>query len=186
MIVFLTEEQSMTSVIKKVMAELCPNASEGFHWQIISHQGKADLESNLVKKMTSWSYNSPHFIILRDNDGGNCRTLKKRISGRASTTGKPHHVRLVCQELEAWFIGDLPAVEQAYPNSNARSYATRTPYRTPDSPTNASQLIEQITGTRAKVGRAEKIAPHLDLSNNRSHSFNILLSTLKALIPTHT
>lgn len=186
MIVFLTEEQSMSSVIKKVMTELCPYASEGFHWQIISHQGKADLETNLVRKMTTWNYNSPHFIILRDNDGGNCRTLKNRILELAAKTNKPHHVRLVCQELEAWFLGDLVAVERAYPDSNASSYATRNPYRTPDHPTNASQLLEELTQTSAKVGRANQIAQFLDLNANTSHSFNVFISTLKTLLPDHT
>lgn len=141
MLVFLTEEQSMTPVLRKLLAELWPAALEGLHWHIIHHQGKADLESNLVEKMRSWNYNSPHFIILRDNDGGDCQALKKRLLDLATSTRKPHHIRIVCQELEAWFLGDLQAVEAAFPTSDATSYQNRNPYRSPDRATNPSQLI---------------------------------------------
>lgn len=182
MLVFLTEELSMTPVLHKLLTELWPAASEGLDWQIIAHQGKADLESNMVRKIESWNYNAPHFIILRDNDGGDCLALKNRLLDLVSQTSKPHHIRIVCQELEAWFLGDLKAVEAAYPNSNAASKQNSNPYRTPDMPTNASQLIEQFTGVSTKVGRAEQIAHHLDLSANRSYSFQVLVRTLKTLI----
>lgn len=185
MLVFLTEEPSMSPVLRQLLRELWPAAIEGLHWQIIAHQGKADLESNMAKKMESWNYNSPHFIILRDNDGGNCRRLKQRLLDRVNETNKPHHVRIVCQELEAWFLGDLAAVETAYPHSRATSFQNRTAYRTPDNPSNASQLVENLTGVSAKVGRAEQIAPHLNIEANGSTSFNVLKSTLHQLIPDH-
>ena len=186
MLVFLTEESSMSPVLRRVMVELWPDAHEGLDWQIIAHQGKADLEANLERKMRAWNYNTPHFIILRDNDGGDCRALKARLLQRASTSGKPHHVRIVCQELEAWFLGDLAAIEAAYPASLATAQQNRGPFRAPDNPPNAAQLTTQRTGTAAKVGRAALIAPHLDLDANASPSFNLLLSTLRALIPAHS
>ena len=186
MLVFLTEEQSMTPVLRKLLAGLWPSALEGLHWHIIHHQGKADLESNLVDKMRSWNYNSPHFIILRDNDGGDCQALKNRLLDLATSTSKPHHIRIVCQELEAWFLGDLEAVEAAFPKSDATSYQNRNPYRFPDKPTHPSQLIAELTGTSAKVGRAEEIAPHLNSETNRSPSFQVLRRTLLQLIPSHS
>lgn len=186
MLVFLTEEQSMTPVLRRLLGELWPAAYEGLHWQIIHHQGKADLESNLVDKMRSWNYNSPHFVILRDNDGGDCEALKSRLLALANKTEKPHHIRIVCQELEAWFLGDLAAVQAAYPDSQATERRNRTRYRQPDALTNASQLIEGLTGTLAKVGRAEKIAPHLAIDSNRSPSFQLLTRTLRDLIPAHS
>lgn len=176
----------MSPVLRRLLQDHWPEATEGLHRQIIAHQGKADLESNMARKMGSWNYNSPHFIILRDNDGGDCKALKARLLGLAAPTGKPHHVRIVCQELEAWFLGDLAAVEAAYPESNATSFQHRNPYRSPDHPNNASQLIEDLTKTRGKVTRAEQISLHLDITANRSSSFQVLVRTLDQLIPAHS
>ena len=186
MLVFLTEEASISPVIRKLIHDLWPAAIEGLNWQIVAHQGKADLEANMVKKMKSWNYNSPHFIILRDNDGGDCRVLKQRLLTLVCGTGKPSHIRIVCQELEAWFLGDLAAVEAAYPLSRASAQQNRNPYRTPDVPTNASQLLDVLTGSTAKVGRSEQIAPHLDIHSNLSASFQMLVNLLRNLIPNHT
>ncbi len=176
----------MTPVLRQLLLELWPDATEGFDWHIIAHQGKADLEANMAKKMESWNYNSPHFIILRDNDGGDCTALKARLRELIEQTGKPHHIRIVCQELEAWFLGDLAAVEAAYPGSKATTLENRNQYRHPDRPFNASQLIDNLTGTFAKVARAEQIAAHLDISSNRSRSFQVLIRTLQQLIPNHS
>jgi hypothetical protein len=182
MLVFLTEEPSMTPILRRMMTTLGPDCVEGLDWQVITHQGKADLQKNMVHKMRSWNYNSPYFIILRDNDGGDCKKLKHELLKLAAESGKPFHVRIVCQELEAWFLGDLPAIEAAFPRSNASGFENQSLYRSPDQATNANDLVQQLTGTSAKVGRAESIAPHLNIFTNRSPSFNLLVATIRAQI----
>ena len=148
---------------------------------LFAFQGKADLQKNFSKKMESWNYNSPHFIILRDNDGGDCKALKERLASAAVETGKPFHVRIVCQELEGWFLGDLNAIDRAYPTSSANQYAGKQKYRNPDSLNNASHLLETMTGVRGKVSRAQNISTYLTIDNNRSASFVVLANTLKKL-----
>jgi hypothetical protein len=180
MIIFLTEEPSIKPVLQRVMFVLSPEGIEGMDWIVISHQGKADLRSKLRQKMQSWHYGSPHFVILRDNDGGDCQANKQDLLDLAAQTGKPHHVRIVCQELEAWFIGDLAAVELAFPESRATQYEHAARFRSPDKVQGASNLIEEITGSAAKVGRANQIAPHMELKGNRSPSFQVLISTIQA------
>lgn len=181
MIVFLTEEASMTPVLKKVMQVIRPESIEGLDWIIISHRGKADLAQSLVRKMREWNYRNPHFLILHDNDRGDCYQLKEKLLQLASQANKPYHVRIVCQELEAWFIGDLHAVERAFPSSSATNQAGREPFRNPDFVTQPSEVITKFTGTTAKVGRAEKISNFLNLETNRSPSFQLLISTIKKL-----
>ena len=39
--------------------------------------------------------------------------------------------RIVVEELEAWFFGDVPAIRQAYPKVSA-NLANQQPYRDPD------------------------------------------------------
>jgi hypothetical protein len=182
MIVILCEERSMRDTLAILLARHYPALVEGIHWQIIFFQGKADLEKNFTSKMRSWSYLSPHFIILRDNDGADCTILKERLKERADTTGKPYHIRLVCQELESWFLGDLLAVEAAFPTSNASKFLNTSKYRNPDLLTNASDELARLTQVLGKTSKATAISPHLDLDRNTSHSFRLLFQTFATLL----
>ncbi len=183
MIVILSEERSMRDTLVALFSRYFPSLLEGIDWQVICFQGKADLEKNFSRKMRSWSHRSPHFIILRDNDGADCQRLKQKLHNSASETGKPFHIRLVCQELEAWFLGDLTAVETAYPASQATKFQKSKKYRTPDSLTNASQELSRLTGIQGKTSKASAIAKHLDHSRNHSHSFQVFFRTLQSIFP---
>lgn len=182
MIVILCEERSMRDTLAILLARSYPSLWEGIHWQIIFFQGKADLEKNFTRKMRSWSHLTPHFIILRDNDGADCGALKERLKERATTTGKPFHIRLVCQELESWFLGDLRAVEAAYPASRASNFLGTAKYRNPDRLTTASTELARLTNVLGKTSKAKAISPHLDLDRNTSHSFRLLFHTFATLL----
>ncbi|GHC41205.1 DUF4276 family protein [Roseibacillus persicicus] len=183
MIVILSEEASMRATLVALFTRYYPSLVEGIHWQIIAFQGKADLEKNFPHKMRSWSYLSPHFIILRDNDGADCTVLKERLRERARTTGKPYHIRLVCQELEAWLLGDMEAIQQAYPHSRATNHTNTARFRNPDSLGNPSEELAKITGVSSKTAKAHAIAPHLDSSRIQSHSFQVFWKTIAHFFP---
>jgi hypothetical protein len=177
MIVLLTEEPSMRILLRSLITRSWPASNEGVDWQIIAHQGKADLERKIAPKMSSWNFRDPHFIILRDNDGGDCLKLKARLSALAAKSGKPHQVRIVCQELESWLIGDLSAVKAAYPKAPVRDAAAK--FRDPDKLGNVSDELSILTGELAKVERAALVSAHLEPSRNRSRSFQVLFKTLQ-------
>ena len=173
----------MRAALNALFARYYPSLLEGIHWQIIAFQGKADLEKNFPHKMRSWSHLSPHFIILRDNDGSDCTALKARLQARADSTGKPFHIRLVCQELEAWLLGDMAAVEQAYPYSRATAHAQTAKFRNPDNLANASEELAKMTGVLSKTAKAHAIAPHLDAAQVQSHSFQVFWKTIAHFFP---
>jgi len=181
MIVILSEERSMRDTLVPLFARLHPSLVEGIDWQIIHFQGKADLEKNFPRKMAGWPHLSPHFLILRDNDGADCQSLKARLTKRAVATGKPFHIRIVCQELESWLLGDLAAIETAYPGSKASTFAGTAKYRDPDKLTNASAELAKLTSVPGKTSRAHAIAKHLQPEVNRSHSFQVFLRTFQSL-----
>lgn len=176
MTVIFTEERSMSETLRKLFDQCFPHLIEGIDWQVIHFQGKADLEKNYPRKMQGWSYLNPHFIILRDNDGSDCKTLKSRLQALGSSSGKPFTIRIVCQELESWFLGDLSAVEAAYPTSRATSSARVAKFRDPDKLTNASDELAKLTKVYGKISKATAIAPHLKPDRNLSHSFQIFFS----------
>lgn len=181
MIVILCEERSMRDTLAIVLSRHYPELLEGIHWQVIAFQGKADLEKNFTRKMRSWNYGEPHFVILRDKDGSDCKALKARLQNHARTVGKPFHIRIVCEELESWFLGDLAAIEAAFPFTRATRLSATAKYRNPDLLTNASDELARLTGVRGKVSKAIAIAPCLELNRNKSPSFQLMTSTLSSL-----
>lgn len=181
MIVILCEERSMRETLSALVSRCYSELLEGVHWQIVFFQGKADLERNIARKMKSWNYGEPHFIILRDKDGADCKALKARLQDQASQAGKPFHIRIVCEELESWFLGDLTAIEAAFPDTRATRFSATAKYRNPDLLTNASDELARLTGVFGKISKATAIAPHLEPERNNSPSFRLLCRTLSLL-----
>jgi hypothetical protein len=177
MIVFLTEEPSMRLTVEALLAGRFPAKIRAVDWMVIEYEGKSDLENNIARKLRSWTYGNPHFVILRDADGQDCIALKRRIEAIAVGSGGRFTVRIVCQELEAWFLGDSEAVSEAYPGTRFSSAGAK--FREPDRLNNASQVLHELTSDRSKPRRAARIAPHLEPGRNRSHSFQVFFRTLQ-------
>ncbi len=182
MIVFLTEEESMRVTLERLGARFWPNKLAGVDWIALSFQGKADLEKNILPKMRHWRYGKPHFIILRDQDGDNCQSVKSNITARAELANHPFSVRVVCNELESWFLGELEAVELAFPDSKAGKQLNSAKFRDPDALANASQELERLTRVPGKVGRADAIANFFIPEKCRSHSFQVFWKTITNLL----
>jgi hypothetical protein len=177
MIVIFTEEASMNAALDELISRHFPERLKGVDWFVIDFNGKSDLEKRFPKRMRIWNYRDPLFVILRDNDGSDCMALKKRLNDLATPMDKPFKVRVVCQELESWFLGDSHAVNQAYPSCRFSNGTSK--YRDPDKMTNASQELATLTGEFSKVGRASMIAAYLDPSRNVSRSFQVFFQTLQ-------
>jgi hypothetical protein len=81
----------------------------------LRHQGKSDLELSFPRKIRSWGGpRRPRFVVMRDNDGADCLRLKARLMELVPPNAVPQvKIRLVVQELESWYLGDLEAVKQA-------------------------------------------------------------------------
>ncbi len=82
-IVFMLEEASMKGFLKELLPRHFPSAS--FHF--IPHEGKSDLERSLPKKLKAWR--SPAiFIVVRDQDAGDCRVIKKHLADIVTAAGR--------------------------------------------------------------------------------------------------
>lgn len=176
MIVILTEEPSMRAALETLFAKHWPERARGVDWLVISHEGKADLERKMEEKMRCWNAGEPYFIVLRDNDGGDCLVLNARLRAKAIASGKSHQIRIVCQELESWLLVDPEAVRAAYPRCRFPEDVAK--YREPDRLGNASQILGELTGDRAKVPRARLIVMHWNPTKNRSRSFQAFFAAL--------
>ena len=182
MIVFLTEEESMKVTLERLIARFWPTTVCGVDWIALSFQGKSDLEKNIAPKMKSWNYGTPHFVILRDQDGGDCELLKTKLCEIAAQGSHSYTVRVVCNELESWFLGELESVEAAYPASKASKYKNVAKYRVPDALGNASEELDKLIDIGGKVGRADAIARFFDPAKCVSRSFQVFWSTAATLL----
>ena len=181
-VIIMTEEESMEQALLQLLPNCFPEFRENEHWIIISHRGKSDLESSYPKKMKQWGEPGARFLILRDNDGADCKSLKQKLIDRVPAHPPIYLIRIVCQELESWLLGDLEALDLAYPGAARKEQFKTIAKRDPDQLTNASELVRQLTGTNSKIVRAAEIAKGIRAESNCSTSFQIFLSGFSRLL----
>ena len=181
------EEPSAKIVLDVILPKILP---ENVYFQVHSHQGKQDLEHAIKTTVPSISrIPGARILIVRDQDNDDCKKVKQRIKtiirGRSFA---PTLVRIVCRELEAWFLGDLKAVSEAYPRFKPGQHAGKVDFRNVDLIQNTHEYLLAIIPeykdreNLPKLEVAESIAPLLDLENNTSESFNQFISGVEKLI----
>ena len=181
-LVCLIEEPSAAEMLKGVLPRLLPEITTTF----ITFEGKQDLEKRFVKRIKFWQDPKAVFLVMRDQDSGNCKTIKKRLMKMVQETGKADRVliRIACRELESFYLGDLAAVEAGLEIKGLKKLQKKEKFRDPDHLENPSNILNSLTaGYYQKVSGSEAIAPFMDLEPeiNRSVSFQVLLSGLKRL-----
>ena len=90
-------------------------------------------------------------------------------------------VRIVCQELEAWHLGDPEAMAKAFSDENLRRIGNQPRYRNPDAVEKPSITVKQLAPSFQKTAGARMMANHLTREGNRSSSFAALLSGIERL-----
>lgn len=182
-VAIMTEEESMTAFLRHVLPVVFPERVQNVDWLMIQHRGKSELEASMARKIRAWREPHSRFLIARDNDGADCKALKARlVSLLPDPPLPPYRVRIVCQQLESWLLGDPDALAAAYPQARRHPSFRSWTRPDPDKLPNAAELIHHLTGTRAKVTRADAIARYMDPARNRSRSFRVFLEGMEALL----
>lgn len=91
-------------------------------------------------------------------------------------------MRLVCQELESWYLGDLHALECAYPESNVNTERNRKRYSNPDKWEKPSKQIGHMVRAFQKFEGARKMAQYLVQRDNSSKSFQAFLQGIERIV----
>ena len=179
-LVFLLEEKSAKEVLKNgLIQQLVP---ENIAIRYIVFEGKQDLEKGISRKLKAWMNKRAVFVIMRDQDSeDNCIQLKQRLAQKCTEAGKPDTlIRIVCRELESWYLGDLQAVETGLKVSGLAKKQTK--YPRPDSRNNAKQeLIRLSKNQYQSVSGSRRIIPYLNLDNNTSVSFRVFVEGVRRL-----
>ncbi len=177
-IVVLAEEPSGQIVVEHIAEKL--NLTDRII--CLRHQGKSDLEQSFPRKIGHWrAPELPRFIVMRDNDNADCLILKERLKKLVPVNAVSRvKIRLVLQELESWYLGDLEALEKAGLLSAAVRDALerKAVLRNPDTIGNAKQMFKSTVAGDGQIALARRIGPHLSLKDNRSRSFQAFVEAL--------
>jgi hypothetical protein len=197
---FLVEEPSAEAALRNLLPKLL---SENISYIIHVFQGKRDLLKNLPKRLRgyrSWLPEDWYIVVLIDKDREECVELKQRLESIAhndgfitrsnvSHYGKINIInRIAIEELEAWFLGDVSAIHQAYPRIT-RNLDKKTTFRNPDALHNTSEALGRVLkragyyrGGLPKIEVARRISLHMEPSRNISKSFQVFRDALQDLI----
>lgn len=182
-LVFLLEEPSMKLLLEGLLPRLMPGWVAGQHFLCVPHQGKSDLDRSIPRKLSAWQYPGDRFVIVRDNDGADCEVVLKRLQAMCVAAGRPDTlVRLACQELEAWYLGDLEAVAAAFGHPKANSPTQRKKFADPEAWQKPSVELERLIPSFQKGAGARAMSQYLrEPEHNRSHSYGKLVTGMRRL-----
>ena len=89
-------------------------------------------------------------------------------------------IRIACRELEAWYWGDLAAVSEAY-GVDLNYLSAKRKYRNPDSIDHPKKELKRYIPQMGQIEGARRIAPHMNLGENTSRSFQVFVQGVKRL-----
>lgn len=184
----LVEEPSAETCLREILPQIVP---EGWvidqNYFIRKHQGKSDLQKSIPSKVRVYSnWHEPiAIIILHDQDSTDCVNLKDKIRGLCNTTSCRILIRIVCRELESWYLGDMDAIERAYPKFKADAHKNKSKFRVPDT-LNAKYELKLILPEYREISSSHSISSQLRFEDNKSESFHQFISGAKKIFESMT
>lgn len=178
-LVFFLEEPSAREMLKGLLTKLLPPSIQV---QYVVFEGKQDLEKRLPMRLRAWQQPNAMFVVMRDQDSGDCQSIKQGLVAKATEAGHPETlVRIACHELESFYLGDLKAVAEALGPKNLARQQNSKKFRNPDQLANPKQELKRLVNNYQQVSGSRAIGPLLDIDNNRSNSFNALIRGIRQL-----
>ena len=175
-LVFFLEEPSAKAMLQGVIPRLLPDIEVRY----IVFEGKQDLEKRLPIRLRAWQNPESRFLVLRDQDSGDCKQIKQHLMRLCNDAGHPDAIiRVACHELESFYLGDLKAVAQTLGPRNLEKQQTKAKYRNPDRLSNAAQELKRISPKYQKLSGSRALGSKIALEGNHSQSYNQLLAGIK-------
>ena len=198
------EEPSMKEALTVLLPRLIGQGAADC--TIIDHGSKQELLKNLPGRLRGyarWAAPAPRILVLVDRDNDDCRALKDNLESMARAAGLATRTapdfagefrvvnRIVVEELEAWFLGDAPALRAAYPGISP-VLETRAGFRDPDALTGGTwEALHRVLKAAGhyvgsdrlpKIEVARRVAAQMVPDRNRSRSFQVFVTGLEALL----
>ncbi len=181
-VIFLLEEPSMKVFLREFLPRLIPGWREEEHFLLVPHEGKSDLDKSIARKLSAWREPGARFVIVRDNDGADCTALKARLLGLCQGAPRQVLVRLVCQELEAWYLAQAQALADAYPSKARAIKRLVDRYADPDTCAKPSRELARVIPEFQKQDAARRLGRQLAVDDTRSASFRVFVTGVQRLM----
>lgn len=193
----LVEEPSAAAALSVLVPRIL-GAGISFDCRIFS--GKMDLLQRLPERLRGYRRWPPdtRIVVLVDEDREDCLQLKGQLNALAAQAGLSTTQvagpgisvlnRIAVEELEAWFLGDVQALVDAFPGVPS-TLERQARYRNPDAigggTWEALQRVLQRAGYyragMSKIDLARRVSPHMVPNRNRSRSFQVFVAGLQRL-----
>lgn len=197
---FHVEEPSMEVALRHLLPAVVRDRAT---YSIINYRSKERLLRTLPQRLRAYfervAREDLRILVLVDRDDDDCLELKGRLERfaqqaglRTKTTagaGSFHVVnRIVVEELEAWFFGDVEALRAIYPKIPA-SLVRNASYRDPDNVRGGTwEALHRLLKKHGYLGEvfpkkmiAEEIAAKMNPERNRSRSFRCFVEGVESL-----
>lgn len=134
----LVEDSSGEKLLQCLLPQLLGPAGEPHTWRLHSYKGIGRIPKNLgtkadptkrilldqLPKLLRGYGKTPGInavVVVLDTDRRECKAFLKELKGlaRACTPVPTTMFRLAIEEMEAWYLGDRPALLEAYPRTKA-------------------------------------------------------------------
>ena len=214
----LVEDQSGQIALESIMEKILgPNYSE-HSWQTHRHKGIGHIPKNLLsvpdptnrllldnlpRLLRGYGKSLQSFpavvVVVVDLDDKDCLAYKQELLNvlNACNPRPTTMFRIAIEEGEAWLLGDLAAVNAAYPNAKETvlsgyvqdsicgTWEVLADAVDPRGSTHLKALGYPPAGI-AKCEWAREIAPHMDVDSNKSKSFQVFRDGLRNLAGIHS
>ncbi|MCY4661161.1 MAG: DUF4276 family protein [Acidobacteria bacterium] len=178
-LVLLLEEPSMKALLDGLLPRLFPS----LRFLCVPHEGRDDLEKSVPRKLRAWRESGVRFAVVRDNDRGDCQARKRHLRELCGAAGRDDTlVRIVCQELEAWYLGEPDALADAFRQESLRGIQRKARFRDSDAVPHPARAVARLVPEFQKVSGARRMAQHLSLERNRSTSFHAFMKGVDAVL----
>ncbi len=178
-LVILCEELSMKEMLREFLPKIF---DDNVIIKYIVFDGKRDLRKRVSRKLKAYQNNSARFLIILDQDTCDCYELKREITQKCETTHKKFIVRIVCRELESWYLADLSAVEKGFRIPGLSLKQNKEKFRNPDKIAHAAEELQKLVPHYQKVSGSREIGKFLSITNNRSKSFHAFVTGCQKLL----
>jgi len=193
---FFTEEESARIVLYNILPLILPT---DVCFEVYSFNGRGDLLKKLPSRLRAYRHDplkSNKVVILMDRDSHNCRDVKSQLeliveqsgltSKRVNSDEFQVVTRVVIEELEAWFFGDIAALNQGYPSipiTLAQKRGMQVADEISDPAGRLLRLLKKEYSDITKLPKlevAQKVSSCMNPHMNTSQSFNAFIDGVMA------
>jgi hypothetical protein len=163
---------------------LPPHLPQGITLVTIKHEGKTDLQKSLPRKLKAWLNPEAKFVVLHDKDHNDCIQLKAQLRQICSVARPDIQplIRIACHEIESWYLGDLTALQKAFPSFRPNAVKNAAKFRDVDALSNASEELTKLVPQYEKVSGSRQLGHVMRPDENTSHSFHVFWDGIQTLI----